>query len=75
MLKVINSVDMNELKKHVKLNEKQQDGIKRNIPFSRFWKIKELDNIGITSYKKIFNYCYEMVNGGDGNIQLSFFDR
>lgn len=74
MLKVINSVDINELKKHVRLNEKQQEMLKKNFPFSRFWKIKELDGIGMTSYKKIFNYCREMADKGGADVQLSFFD-
>lgn len=74
MLKVINTLDIKDLKEKVKLNEKQQIILMKNKPFNRFWKIKELDNIGTTSYKKIFNYCYNIVTKYSPCVQLSFFD-
>lgn len=39
----------------------------------RFWKIKELDGIGSTTYKNLFNYCKKQTTG-ERYEQLNLFD-
>ncbi|MBO5206072.1 MAG: macro domain-containing protein [Clostridia bacterium] len=41
----------------VRLTRKQIDVLENSKPINRFWQIKELDGIGITCYKRLFNYC------------------
>lgn len=40
---------------------------------ARFWKIKELDGIGSTTYKNLFNYCKKQTTG-ERYEQLNLFD-
>lgn len=57
MLDIFNSLNIDDLKQNVRLTTSQISILKNNIPFNRFWKIKELDGLGTTTYKNIFNYC------------------
>ncbi|WP_300383417.1 hypothetical protein, partial [Clostridium sp.] len=54
----INSFDMINLNKIVKLNKKQNEIINKNLPINRFWKISKLEAIGEKTYEKIFTYLY-----------------
>ena len=58
MVSIVNGLDIESLGASLKLTKKQIQLLKSNLPVNRFWKIKEIDGIGITSYTKIFNYCY-----------------
>ena len=71
MLNIINTANFQEIKKEIRLTKKQEETIKENLPIKRFWKIKELDGIGSTIYKKLFTYCLNSVKGM--NKQISMF--
>ena len=57
MLDVFNNINFNDKISGVRLNKKQIDALTNAQPIDRFWKIKELDGIGITCYTNLFNYC------------------
>lgn len=73
MLEVFNNLDIEDLKKDIKLTTKQIDALKNSLPLNRFWKIKEIEGIGSTTYKSLFNYCKALSNG-NGIKQLTLFD-
>jgi hypothetical protein len=64
---------MGELKNVVKLTQKQQQGLMNKKNFYRFWQIKEVEGIGITTYAKIFQYCKKKAEGLVAE-QLNFFE-
>jgi O-acetyl-ADP-ribose deacetylase (regulator of RNase III) len=73
MLSIINRVSKKDLTELIGLREKEANKIIKNRPMTRFWKIMNIKGIGIKSYEKIFDYCYN----SDGYIkdnteQLSF---
>lgn len=59
MLESLNSIQIYDLCKSVKLNQKQQDAIINNRPFKRFWMVSKIPAIGKTTYKNLFNYFYQ----------------
>ena len=71
MVDIINNSNINTLAAELKLTQKQTSLIKSALPVNRFWKLKEIDGIGITTYTKIFNYCYNFENTPK---QVSLFD-
>lgn len=74
MLEFINKLDINRIKSEVKLNEKQIIMLNNYKPFSRFWKIKEIESLGTKTYKALFKYCYNQVNGSIKIVQPNFLD-
>jgi O-acetyl-ADP-ribose deacetylase (regulator of RNase III) len=73
MLQVFHKLTMGELKNVVKLTQKQQQGLMNKKNFYRFWQIKEVEGIGITTYAKIFQYCKKKAEGLVAE-QLNFFE-
>ena len=59
MIDRFNSTDFNIKIPEIRLNSKQIEAINKAQPISHFWQIKELDGIGITCYKKMFEYFKE----------------
>ena len=74
MLDVFNSLDLNSIKKDIRINQKQRDILEKNRPIKRFYMIKNLEGIGITFYTKIFNYCQNAIKSNAGT-QLSLFEN
>lgn len=74
MLGVFNNLSLEELKQHVRLTTKQMNILKNNTPVNRFWKIKELDGIGTSTYKNIFNYCKKQTENTTFK-QMTLFDN
>lgn len=74
MLSVLDSIDITKIRDEIRLTTKQIEILRRNIPVDRFWKIKEIEGIGITTYKKIFNYCKGQVENPSFK-QMSIFDK
>lgn len=76
MLDVFNSLDLNSLKKYMRINEKQRNIIENSRPIKRFWMIKNLEGVGATFYTKIFNYCKNSIEPGENfGSQISMFDE
>lgn len=73
MIDIFNNIDLNELKQNIRLTTKQLENLKESLPLKRFWKIKEIEGIGTTTYKSIFNYCMERIKNNTGT-QISLFD-
>jgi hypothetical protein len=71
MLNVFNGMDFSSKQHGVRLNKKQIDTLSAAVPIKRFWKIKELEGIGITCYTALFNYCKNCAENG-GNEQMKF---
>ena len=71
MIDVFNGIDFDTPIKELKLNKNQIMALKMAQPISRFWKIKELDGIGITCYTRLFEYC-KNYNDMGGFDQISF---
>ena len=57
MLDLFNSLPIEVLGATIRLTERQKSLLNKNKPFFRFWQIKEMDGIGITTYSNIFKYC------------------
>ena len=75
MLDRINSIEIFDLEKFVKLNSKQKQNIMKGVPFDRFWQVSKTDSIGKQTYGAIFKYFYKLVNKTDEDVrQISFFD-
>lgn len=72
MVDKFNSTDFTSLSLSLKLNQKQREALENAKPIKRFWKIKDLDGIGIVCYTKLFEYCKE--NATASNVQMSLFD-
>ena len=73
MLDIFNNLKIEEFKQNVRLTTKQIDILKSNMPINRFWKIKELEGIGTTTYKHLFNYC-KLQTESSGFKQMTLFD-
>lgn len=73
MLNVFNNLSVEELKQNIRLTTKQLDILKQNMPINRFWKINELEGIGTTTYKSLFNYCKSQTEGKRFK-QMNLFD-
>lgn len=73
MLDVFNNMDAVELKQNIRLTTRQIEILKSSMPIDRFWKIKVLEGIGSTTYKKLFNYCKNQTES-KGYKQMSIFD-
>lgn len=73
MLNIINTISLTELKQNVRLTAKQMEILKENLPINRFWKIKEIEGIGTTTYKSIFNFCKSQ-SENDKVKQMTLFD-
>lgn len=73
MLNVFNDLSTEELKQNIRLTTKQLDILKQNMPINRFWKIKEIEGIGTTTYKSLFNYCKSQTEGKRFK-QMNLFD-
>ena len=56
MVDRFNDTDFSKKIPDVKLNAKQIASLEEAKPIDRFWKVKELDGIGITCYKKLHEY-------------------
>ena len=74
MLDVFNNLSRVELKQNIRITTKQLDILTQNIPINGFWKIKELECIGNTTYKSLFNFCKSKIDSKNFK-QLSFFDH
>ncbi len=74
MLNFFNECTIDELAENVKLNTTQKLNLASNKPFTRFWRIKEIDGLGTTTYKNIFKYCYNQINNRPKIKQMSIFD-
>ena len=72
MLDRLNSTNLQSLSKDVKLAEKQMKSIEDKRPLQRFWQLEKIENIGATTYGKLFNYFYEL-SKGTRNEQLTLF--
>ena len=73
MLNVLNNIDFIKTKKDFKLKEKQIEILTKSKPFTRFWKLQQVESIGITTYERIYKYCYNKVLGvNQEREQLSF---
>ena len=72
MINVFSNLKLDNIKKELKLSSKQVDILKQNQFINRFWKIKELEGIGFSTYKKIFNYCYDLIKNKKAE-QISWF--
>lgn len=73
MVDIFNSLKGEDIKKYVNTTSKQLDTLNKAMPVNRFWKIKELEGIGITTYKKLFKYCKLLAEGNEFK-QMTFFD-
>ncbi len=73
MLDILNNTSIEDLKKVMRISSKQETVLKSNLPVNRFWKIKELEGIGITIYSKLHNYCFNIVKQGFDTTQISMF--
>ena len=73
MLNVFNNLSTEELKQKIRLTTKQLDILKQSMPINRFWKIKEIEGIGTTTYKSLFNYCKSQTEGKRFK-QMNLFD-
>ena len=62
-----------DLKENIRLTSQQLETLEQSMPINRFWKIKELDGIGSTTYKNLFNYCKKQITG-ERYEQLNLFD-
>lgn len=76
MLNKFNTIDLYDLGKKIRLSTKQKELIAQNRPFDRFWKLINIESIGIKTYDKIFSCIYDGLNKPVENtyIQPSFFD-
>lgn len=73
MLDSFNETDLRQLSKEIKLRQGQIDILEKFRPFNRFWKIGEIEGIGIGSYKKIFNYFFDRATKSNVFEQLKLF--
>lgn len=73
MLEVFNNMSSMDLKENIRLTSQQLETLEQSMPINRFWKIKELDGIGPTTYKNLFNYCKKQTTG-ERYEQLNLFD-
>ena len=70
MLEIFNDLSIEKLKRIVRLTEGQKKALSEGKPFSRFWQIKQVEGIGITTYQKIFLYCKDLAEGGEEQLTL-----
>jgi len=61
MLDAFKDSNINQLCEYLKIKGKAREGLLKAKPVSRFHQIKEIDNVGLVTYKKLFDYFY---NGG-----------
>ena len=73
MLDVFYKLTDEELKNNIKLKGKQLEILMQSKQINRFWKIKEIKGIGLTTYKSLFNYCKTQVESPVPK-QMSIFD-
>jgi len=73
MLDIFNKTDLNVIKKEMRITQKQMQILNEKKPFNRFWKIHELEGIGISLYKNLHAYCFDKATKKRSNEQLSFF--
>ena len=62
MLNNFNKMSTSELASIIRLSQKQIDELNLRKPYSRFWQIQKTPTIGITTYKKMFEYFYSNLN-------------
>lgn len=75
MLDSFNSTSIVKLGSIVKLTAKQKTNIQNNMPYKRFWKIRETESVGMKTYSAIFRCYYENAHYGNYEpTQLSLFD-
>ena len=75
MLDNFNLSDKEALCDTLKIKGKARQGLMNELKIKRFYMIKELDNVGTTTYKKIYEYFYKNNNPiSKKNEQLSLFD-
>ncbi len=71
MLDLFNEMTIDNLKNIIRVTAKQEESILNSRPLNRFYKIQEIEGLGIKSYEKLFEYFYNCSN----NLkQISFFD-
>lgn len=73
MLDKFNGVDLQKISKELKLKQGQIDILNTYKPFNRFWKIGEIEGIGVASYKRIFNYFFKETTKSENVEQLKLF--
>ena len=73
MLDIFNATDLTIMKKEMRITQKQMQILNEKKPFDRFWKIHELEGIGIGLYKNLHAYCFDQATKKRTNEQLSFF--
>lgn len=73
MVDIFNSLCERDFEDVIKLPSSKIKLLKNSMPLNRFWKIKEIDGIGITTYTKIHNYCYKKAVNNDIWKQMSLF--
>ena len=73
MIEIYNNLNFEVIKKEIRFTEKQKEILLANKQIKRFWQIKELEGIGITTYEKLFVYCKELAEGSRLK-QISLFD-
>ncbi|MCL1984529.1 MAG: macro domain-containing protein [Methanomassiliicoccaceae archaeon] len=59
MVSIFNDNNVSILKDMLRLTKKQKDALRSAAPVKRFWHLSELDGIGITTYSKLFNICFD----------------
>ena len=74
MVDTVNSLSIDVISSEIQLTKKQAQLLKEALPIDRFWKINEIEGIGVAAYTKIFNYCYNNKNSNKTE-QTSFFDQ
>lgn len=50
--------DLKKICSFLKIGNKIYENLERNKNINRFYEIKTIDGVGITTYKKLFNYFY-----------------
>ena len=74
MLDKFNLMSIIQLADKVKLSSKQKEEIRSTMPYTRFWKIRETESIGIKTYSSMFKYFYNLASKIDEQKQLSIFE-
>lgn len=68
MVDLFNQSSVEELATHIRMSSKQKINLRENQPITRFWKIGDIEGIGIETYRKLFIYFYE-----SPGIQMTIF--
>jgi O-acetyl-ADP-ribose deacetylase (regulator of RNase III) len=77
MLNILNNITHEELKQ-IRLNSKSIDKLIESRPYKRFFEVSKIKGIGVTSYQRLHDYCYNhetnVYRNNKETEQLSLFE-